>query len=32
MAAGMADRLWEIPDIAKLVADAEKAPKTRRPY
>lgn len=32
MAAGVSDRLWEIADIAKLVGDAEKAPKARGPY
>ncbi|AHE52041.1 IS1 family transposase [Sphingomonas sanxanigenens] len=32
MAAGVADRLWEIADIAQLVADAEEAPKKRGPY
>jgi IS1 family transposase len=32
MAAGVTDRLWEIADIAKLVEDAEGAPKPRRPY
>ena len=32
MAAGVSDRLWEIADIAQLVADAEEAPKTRGPY
>jgi len=32
MAAGVADRLWEIADIAKLVDDAEGAPKKRGPY
>jgi len=29
MAAGVTDRLWEIADIAKLVEDAEAAPKAR---
>lgn len=32
MAAGVADRLWEISDIAALIADAEEAPKKRGPY
>ena len=32
MAAGVADRLWEIADIAKLVEDADAAPKKRGPY
>ncbi len=32
MAAGVSDRLWEIADIAKLVEDAETAPKARGPY
>lgn len=32
MAAGVSDRLWEIADIAKLVEDAEAAPRTRGPY
>jgi hypothetical protein len=32
MAAGVADRLWEISDIAQLVEDAEAAPKARGPY
>ncbi|PCD03731.1 IS1 family transposase [Sphingomonas spermidinifaciens] len=32
MAAGVADRLWEIADIAKLVEDAEAAPAKRGPY
>ena len=32
MAAGVADRLWEIADIAKLVEDAEAAPKKRGAY
>lgn len=32
MAAGVSDRLWEISDIAQLVADAEEAPKKRGPY
>jgi hypothetical protein len=32
MAAGVSDRLWEISDIAKLVEDAEAAPKVRGPY
>jgi IS1 family transposase len=32
MAAGVTDRLWEIADIAKLVEDAEIAPKARGPY
>jgi len=32
MAAGVSDRLWEIADIAQLVADAEEAPKARGPY
>jgi hypothetical protein len=32
MAAGVADRLWEIADIAELVEDAEAAPKARGPY
>ena len=32
MAAGVTDRLWEIADIAKLVGDAEEAPKKRGPY
>ncbi len=32
MAAGVADRLWEIADIAKLVEDAEDAPKKRGAY
>jgi hypothetical protein len=32
MAAGVSDRLWEITDIAKLVEDAEPAPKPRGPY
>ena len=29
MAAGVADRLWEIADIVKLVEDADAAPKKR---
>lgn len=32
MAAGVTDKLWEIADIAQLVADAEEAPKARGPY
>jgi len=32
MAAGVTDRLWEIADIAKLVEDAEAAPKKRGSY
>jgi len=32
MAAGVTDRLWEIADIAKLVEDAEAAPKARGSY
>jgi IS1 family transposase len=32
MAVGVSDRLWEIADIAKLVEDAEAAPKKRGPY
>lgn len=32
MAAGVADRLWEITDIAKLVEDAEAKPAKRGPY
>ena len=32
MAAGVADRLWEIADIAKLVEDAEVKPAKRGPY
>lgn len=32
MAAGVTDRLWDIADIAKLVEDAEEAPKPRGPY
>jgi IS1 family transposase len=32
MAAGVADRLWEIADIAQLVEDAEVAPAKRGPY
>ena len=32
MAAGVADRLWEIADIANLVEEAEEAPKKRGPY
>jgi IS1 family transposase len=32
MAAGVTDRLWEIADIAKMVEDAEAAPKARGPY
>lgn len=32
MAAGVADRLWEIADIAKLVEDAEAAPAKRGSY
>lgn len=32
MAAGVADRLWEIADIAKQVEDAEAAPKARGQY
>jgi hypothetical protein len=32
MAAGVTDRLSEIADIAKLVEDAEAAPKKRGPY
>ena len=32
MAAGVADRLWKITDIAKLVEDAEAAPKSRGSY
>lgn len=32
MAAGVTDRLWEISDIAKMVGDAEVAPKKRGPY
>lgn len=32
MAAGVADKLWEIADIAKLVEDAETGPKKRWPY
>ncbi|MGN6818249.1 MAG: IS1 family transposase [Sphingomonas sp.] len=32
MAAGVTDRLWEISDIAQLLADAEEAPKPRGSY
>lgn len=32
MASGVSDRLWEIADIAQLVADAEEAPKKRGLY
>ena len=32
MAAGVSDRLWEIDDIAKLIEDAEGAPKKRGSY
>ncbi len=32
MAAGVADRLWDIADIAKLVEDAEVKPAKRGPY
>ena len=32
MEAGVADRLWEIADIAKLIEDAEDAPKKRGSY
>ncbi len=32
MAAGVADRLWEIGDIVRLVEDAEAQPKRRGPY
>jgi IS1 family transposase len=32
MAAGVTDKLWEIADIAKLVEDAETAPKKRGSY
>lgn len=32
MAAGVSDRLWEIEDIAKLVAEAEAKPAKRGPY
>ncbi len=32
MAAGVADRLWEVADIAKLVEDAEAKPAKRGPY
>ena len=32
MAAGVSDRLWEVADIAQLVADAEAAPGKRGPY
>ncbi|QBR71524.1 hypothetical protein CU048_09825 [Beijerinckiaceae bacterium] len=32
MAAGVADRLWEIGDIVQLVEEAEDAPKKRGPY
>lgn len=32
MAAGVADRLWEITDIVKLIEDAEAAPTKRGPY
>jgi hypothetical protein len=32
MAAGVADRLWEIEDIVKLVEEVEDAPKKRGPY
>jgi IS1 family transposase len=32
MAAGVGDRLWEIADIAQLVADTETAPAKRGPY
>ena len=32
MATGVTDKLWEIEDIAQLVADAEEAPKARGPY
>ena len=32
MEAGVTDRLWEIADIAKLVEDAEAAPKARGSY
>jgi hypothetical protein len=30
--AGVADRLWEIADIAKLVEEAEVKPAKRGPY
>ncbi len=32
MAAGVSDRLWEIGDIAALVAATDEAPKKRGPY
>ncbi|TCM06826.1 IS1 family transposase [Sphingomonas sp. PP-CC-3G-468] len=32
MAAGVADRLWQIADITKLIEDAEAAPAKRGPY
>jgi hypothetical protein len=32
MASGVTDRLWEIGDIAQLVAGAEGAPTVRGPY
>jgi hypothetical protein len=32
MAAGVADRLWEIADIVRLVEDAEAKPAKRGPY
>jgi hypothetical protein len=32
MAAGIAERLWEIEDIVKLIEDTEIAPKKRGPY
>ena len=32
MAAGVADRLWEVQDIVALVEAAEPAPKKRGPY
>ena len=32
MAAGVADRLWEIADIAKLVEDADAPAANRGPY
>jgi hypothetical protein len=32
MAAGVADRLWEISDIVKLIEDAEAPPTKRGTY
>jgi IS1 family transposase len=32
MAAGVTDRLWEMADVVKLVAEAEGPPKKRGPY